>query len=287
MNILVTGGSGLLGRDVVRELQKRGHKVTAPSSRKMDIIREASVRKIFAEIKPEAVIHCAAWTDVEGAEDAPEICRAVNVLGTENVARQCAKRAIPLMYISTDYVFSGKGDHFQKTEEEKAPLNQYGRSKYEGELAVQAELEKYFIVRTSWIFGRGKKNFVDKILKQADAQKKNAAILVVNDQTGSPTYTRDLAALLADMIVTEKYGVYHASNEGICTWYGFAGKIMELSGKTGKLQPVSSDELSLKAERPHNSRLDKSGLAEAGFTRLSGWEDALERYLVGKKEEEK
>lgn len=279
MKILVTGANGQLGKAVVKEVNKRGHEVIAAGREILDITDEDAVENIFSQICPDAVIHCAAYVNVEKAEDEKELCGKANVSGTQNLVTCCKKADTKMLYVSTDYVFAGVGNHFQKVEEEKRPLNEYGRSKHEGEEIVRGNLEKYFIVRTSWVFGEGKGNFVDTMLTLAEERNE---IKVVNDQTGSPTYAPDLAKLLVDMIETEKYGVYHATNEGVCTWFEFAKEIFRQTEKEVVVEPVTSGEFYTKANRPQNSRLDKSKLTEMGFGKLPHWENALTKYLQEK-----
>jgi len=275
MRILVTGVKGQLGYDVVRELEKRGHIAIGVDIEEMDITCARQVRDgIEADV--DGVIHCAAYTAVDGAEDHQELCKQVNVTGTENIAKVCRDLDIKMIYISTDYVFSGEGENFWKPEDLREPLNVYGESKYQGELAVESILEKYFIVRIAWVFGENGNNFVKTMLRLAEIKDE---LNVVNDQVGSPTYTADLAVLLVDMIGTDKYGKYHATNEGLCTWYEFALQIFKEAGIEMPVHPVSSEAFPVKAKRPHNSRMDKSKLDEEGFSRLPAWQDALERYL--------
>ena len=281
MKIAVTGATGQLGSDVVAELKKRGHEVFGLGSADMDITDLFSVNEVLKGIMPDAVIHCAAWTAVDAAEDTEnrEKVFAVNSRGTENIAGVCKELDCKMLYISTDYVFSGTGEEpWQPDCKEFAPLNVYGESKLRGELAVTENLEKYFIVRIAWVFGLHGKNFVKTMLNVA---KSHDTVRVVNDQIGTPTYTVDLAALLADMIITDKYGFYHATNEGgYISWYDFTKEIYRLAGLDTKVIPVTTAEYGLsKAKRPFNSRLDKSKLVEAGFCLLPEWQDALERFL--------
>jgi len=277
MTILVTGASGQLGHDLVIELNKRGHEVIGIGSRDLDITDSASVMKMLCELMPEAVMHCAAYTAVDGAEEDRERCDAVNHIGTENVARACAKIGARLLYISTDYVFAGDGEKPWEPDDNAQPLNTYGMTKYLGEEAVRKYADKHFIVRTSWVFGINGKNFVKTMLRLGAEREK---LTVVCDQIGSPTYTVDLSRLLADMIVTESYGTYHATNEGFCSWYEFACAIMEKAGLKARALPVTSAEYPTKAKRPYNSRMSKDKLTENGFERLPHWEDALDRYLT-------
>jgi len=276
MKVLVTGVKGQLGHDVVNELEKRGIQPIGVDIEEMDITDFASVDKVLTDCKPDAVIHCAAYTAVDAAEDAAEICRKVNVDGTDNIAKVCKKLGSKMMYISTDYVFDGQGERPWEPDDPKGPQSVYGQTKYEGELAVMNSVEKYFIVRTAWVFGVNGKNFVKTMLRLAETHD---TLTVVNDQFGSPTFTYDLAKLLVDMIVTEKYGVYHATNEGFISWYEFACAIFKEAGKNITVKPVSTAEYGAKAFRPYNSRMSKEKLVENGFEKLPTWQDALKRYL--------
>lgn len=277
MKILVTGAGGQLGYDLVKELNKRGHEVLGLRSRDMDICDETAVNEVLCGFMPEAVMHCAAYTAVDAAEDDKERCDAVNRVGTENIARVCGKLGTKLLYLSTDYVFPGDGEKAWEPEDEAKPLNTYGLTKYLGEEAVRKYAEKHFIVRISWVFGVNGKNFVKTMLRLGAEREK---LTVVCDQIGSPTYTPDLSRLLADMIVTEKYGTYHATNEGLCSWYEFACEIMKKAGRKAQVLPVSSDEYPAKAKRPLNSRMSKDKLTQNGFERLPHWTDALDRFLA-------
>ena len=276
MRVLVTGVKGQLGYDVVKELEKRGHTAIGVDIEEMDITCDEQVSRVIEESKVDGVIHCGAYTAVDGAEDHQELCMKVNATGTENIATVCKELDIKMIYISTDYVFNGEGENFWKPEDIREPLNVYGESKYQGELAVESILEKYFIVRIAWVFGENGNNFVKTMLRLAETRDE---LNVVNDQVGSPTYTADLAVLLVDMIESERYGKYHATNEGLCTWYEFALQIFKQAGVEMMVHPVNSDAFPVKAKRPHNSRMDKSKLEEEGFSRLPTWKDALERYL--------
>lgn len=275
MKVFVTGVKGQLGHDVVNELKKRGHTAIGVDIEEMDITDKDAVRRIITQVSPEAVVHCAAYTAVDAAEEQVELCRRVNAFGTENIAQVCKELNCKLMYISTDYVFNGQGTRPWEPDDEREPLNVYGQTKYEGELAVET-LEKYFIVRIAWVFGVNGKNFIKTMLNLG---KTRDHLTVVDDQVGSPTYTYDLARLLVDMIETEKYGRYHATNEGVCSWYEFACEIFKKAGIEITVNPVSSNEYSAKAKRPQNSRMDKSKLKKMGFEPLPTWQDALERYL--------
>lgn len=297
MKILVTGVNGQLGHDVMLELQKRGYEAvgcgSSPEYRGMadavaklpyvslDITDDAAVDRVLQEIKPDCVCHCAAWTAVDAAEEPENKDKvlAVNVDGTRNLARACQALDAKFMYISTDYVFNGQGTEPWKADsQEFAPLNVYGKSKLYGELAVKELLTKYFIVRIAWVFGRNGNNFVKTMLKVG---KNHDTLRVVNDQIGTPTYTADLARLLVDMLETEKYGTYHATNEGgYISWYDFAREIFRQVGYSTKVIPVTTEEYGLsKARRPFNSRLDKSKLKEQDFQPLPDWRDAVGRYL--------
>ncbi len=276
MKLLVTGVKGQLGHDVVKECEKRGITAIGVDIEEMDITDAGACEKVIKEAKVDAVIHCAAYTAVDAAEDNVELCWKINAGGTENIVKVCRELNIKMMYFSTDYVFNGKGDRPWKTDDERSPLNVYGQTKYEGELAVENSLEKYFILRIAWVFGVNGKNFIKTMLRLG---KEKGAVSVVDDQIGSPTYTADLAVLVVDMIQTDKYGIYHATNEGLCSWYEFACQIFNEAKMDVKVTPVSSDAFPAKAKRPSNSRMDKSKLTENGFSLLPGWQDALKRYL--------
>ena len=279
MKVLVTGVKGQLGYDVMNELAKRGYEGVGVDVAEMDITDSAAVEKVISEVHPDKVVHCAAWTAVDAAEDNQEVCHKVNVDGTANIAKMCGKLDIPMVYISTDYVFDGQGtEPWQPDCKDYKPLNVYGQTKLEGELAVSQTLEKYFIVRIAWVFGLNGKNFIKTML---NVGKTHDTVRVVNDQIGTPTYTYDLARLLVDMNETEKYGYYHATNEGgYISWYDFTKEIYRQAGYKTEVLPVTTAEYGLsKAARPFNSRLDKSKLVEAGFTPLPTWQDALSRYL--------
>lgn len=299
MKVFVTGVGGQLGHDVMNELHKRGHEgigsdihsvyngvadgsaVTTMAYEAMDITDAAMVRQVLNRVRPDVVIHCAAWTAVDLAEDEDkrEKVRAINADGTRNIAEVCKALNCKMVYISTDYVFDGQGtEPWQADCKDYHPMNVYGQTKLEGELAVAEILEKYFIVRIAWVFGLNGNNFIKTMLKVG---KKFETLRVVNDQIGTPTYTLDLSRLLVDMIETEKYGYFHATNEGgYISWYDFACEIFRQAGYTTKVIPVTTEEYGLsKAARPFNSRLDKSKLAENGFEPLPTWQDALKRYL--------
>lgn len=276
MKILVTGVKGQLGYDVVREGESRGLEMFGTDVDNMDITDAGQVKQVIEDYKPDAVIHCAAYTAVDAAEDNRELCRKINVDGTRNIAEVCKAMDIPMMYFSTDYIFNGQGENFWKEDDEKQPLNVYGQTKYEGELVVQELIQKYFILRISWVFGVNGNNFIKTMLRLG---KERGAVGVVSDQIGSPTYTYDLAKLVIDMIQTDKYGVYHVTNDGLCSWYEFACEIFRQAGLDVKVTPLTTAEYPAKAARPFNSRMSKDKLVNAGFEMLPEWQDALKRYL--------
>ena len=276
MRILVTGVKGQLGYDVMNELAKREHTGIGVDVEEMDITDAAKVEQVIKESEVEAVIHCAAYTAVDAAEDNAELCHKINAEGTENIAKVCKELDLKMIYISTDYVFNGEGTRPWEPDDEREPLNVYGQAKYEGELAVEKYLEKYYIVRIAWVFGVNGKNFIKTMLNLSETHDE---LSVVNDQIGSPTYTYDLAKLLVDMVETDKYGRYHATNEGLCTWYEFATEIFRQAGKKITVHPVTSEQFPSKAKRPHNSRMSKDKLEANGLDRLPTWQDALNRYL--------
>ena len=282
MKVLVTGVKGQLGHDVMNELALRGIEGFGVDVEEMDITDRTACETVISQEKPDAVIHCAAYTAVDAAEDNLELCRKINAEGTRNIARVCKAMDIKMMYISTDYVFNGGGERPWEPDDHREPLNVYGLTKYEGEIAVEQNVQKYFIVRIAWVFGVNGKNFIKTMLRLG---KEKGAVSVVNDQIGSPTYTYDLARLLVDMIQTDKYGRYHATNEGLCSWYEFACEIFRQAGMDEvKVTPVDSDGFPAKAKRPSNSRMSKEKLTENGFERLPSWQNALERYLKALKE---
>ena len=281
MRVLVTGVKGQLGFDVMNELKKRDIEGIGVDVDEMDITDAEACRKVITEAGPDAVIHCAAYTAVDAAETNMEICRKVNAGGTRNIAVVCRDLDIKMMYISTDYVFNGQGERPWEPDDEREPLNAYGQSKYEGELAIEELVKKFFTVRIAWVFGVNGKNFIKTMLRLG---KERGAVSVVDDQIGSPTYTYDLARLLVDMIQTDRYGRYHATNEGLCSWYEFAVEIFKQAGMDEvKVTPVSTAEYTAmypnQAKRPMNSRISKEKLSENGFERLPSWQDALGRYL--------
>lgn len=288
MKVLVTGARGQLGSDVVKELEKRNHMVIGVGSAEMDITDAEKVANVLRECCPDAVIHCAAWTAVDQAEDCVADAYRVNAEGTENLAKMCKELGCKMMYISTDYVFDGQGEKPWHPEDSRcAPLNVYGKTKLAGEEAVRQFVSRHFIVRIAWVFGKNGTNFVKTMLRVGENHEK---LTVVNDQIGTPTYTKDLARLLGDMIETERYGCYHVTNEGdYISWYDFAKEIFRQAAVLGhktyeedRLQvvPVTTEMYGVsKAKRPKNSRLDKQKLVKNGFQPLPDWKDALRRYL--------
>ena len=276
MKILVTGVNGQLGYDVCRILSARGINHRGVDLSDFDITDCAAVEAYLADSRPDAVIHCSAYTAVDLAEDDSARCFAVNADGTLHLARAAAALGAKFLYVSTDYVFPGNGDAFYEPADPVGPLSVYGRSKQLGEEYVRNTLNEHFIVRTSWVFGINGKNFVKTMLRLAETKEE---ISVVCDQIGSPTYTYDLARLLCDMIVTDRYGTYHATNEGVCSWAEFAAEIMRQSRKETRIRPIPSSKYPTRAIRPLNSRLSKDKLTENGFFRLPDWKDALARFL--------
>ncbi|MBP5660289.1 MAG: dTDP-4-dehydrorhamnose reductase [Lachnospiraceae bacterium] len=284
MKVLVTGVKGQLGFDVMRELSKRGIEGIGVDIDEMDITDFESVDRVITEAAPDAVIHCAAWTAVDAAEDEDkrEKVRLVNVEGPRNIAKVCKKLDIKMLQISTDYVFDGQGERPWEPDDPTGPVSVYGTTKRDGENAVMELLDKFFIVRIAWAFGINGNNFVKTMLRVA---KTHDTLTVVNDQWGSPTYTYDLARLLVDMIQTDKYGIYHATNEGFINWYQFATAIFKEAGVNVTVKPVTTAEYGIsKAARPFNSRMSKDKLEACGFKRLPAWEDALKRYIKELKE---
>jgi len=280
--ILVTGAAGQLGTDVVAELKKRnigyiGTDITAADEiDALDITDAGAVSAYLTARKPQSVIHCAAYTAVDKAEDEAELCFKVNATGTENIAKACREIDAEMIYLSTDYVFSGMGDAPYETDAVKSPISMYGKSKLAGEEAVLTHLEKFYIVRISWVFGHAGNNFVKTMIKLSGTKDK---LDVVGDQIGSPTYTADLALLIKDMALSGKYGIYHATNEGFCSWAEFAAEIMKQTKSSCKINPIPTELYPTKAARPKNSRLSKKSLDNVGFLRMPGWQNALERFL--------
>lgn len=276
MKVLVTGYNGQLGFDVIKELKSRHIHCKGVDMADFDITDTEATKKYIEDYAPAAVIHCAAYTAVDKAEDDEEACYKVNVTGSENIAKVCGKIGAKMVYVSTDYVYGGTGDEPFEISDETKPCNVYGKTKLQGENAVKKHCDKYFIVRTSWVFGINGGNFVKTMLRLADSHSR---LNVVCDQVGSPTYTPDLAKLICDMIETEKYGTYHGTNENFCSWAEFAEEIMKQGGKATVINPVTTAEYGAKAQRPLNSRLSKKCLDDAGFDRLPTWQDALSRFI--------
>lgn len=276
MKVLVTGAGGQLGYDVCRVLSARNIEHRGVDIADFDITDAKAAQDYITNYHPDAVIHCSAWTAVDRAEDEMEKVRAVNTEGPRNIAAACKEIGAKLLYISTDYVFPGTGERFYEPEDPTEPLGAYGETKLGGELAVRELLENYFIVRISWVFGKNGNNFVKTMLRLAETK---GELNVVCDQIGSPTYTADLAPLLCDMIAADRYGVYHATNEGVCSWAEFAREVFRLAGKDVKVNPVPTSEYPTRAVRPLNSRMSKDKLEEMGFARLPDWHDALARYI--------
>ncbi|MBQ7117895.1 MAG: dTDP-4-dehydrorhamnose reductase [Clostridia bacterium] len=274
--IIVTGAAGQLGGDVCRILKEKNIHHRGIDKKDVDITSASAVDDFFADTDFDVLIHCAAYTAVDKAEEEKELCFAINAKGTENLAKVCRDKNAAIIYISTDYVFSGEGEKPFETDDEKCPLSVYGKSKTEGEKAVTELCEKYFIVRTSWVFGEQNRNFIATMLRLSQTRNE---VSVVCDQVGSPTYSNDLALLLTEMAQTEKYGIYHATNEGFCSWYELAVKVFGYKNIKMKVTPVTSEEYITSARRPKNSRLSKKSLTENGFSLLPPWEDAVERYL--------
>lgn len=276
-NILVTGSTGQLGSDVVKELLKRGYSTLSPNRSEFNLCSEDSIRNYILNSNCEAIVHCAAYTQVDKAEDEKDLCIKINATATKHIVK-CAKILdIPMIYISTDYVFDGTKDGEYTENDETNPINIYGESKLAGEKYVQEILDKYYIVRTSWVFNINRKNFIETMLRLSKA---NNQLSIVNDQIGSPTYTKDLSRLLVDMLETSKYGLYHATNEGYCSWYEFADTIFKLANINIDIKAINSNEYASRAKRPLNSKLSKDKLIEYGFKPLPHWEDALKDYLI-------
>jgi len=276
MKVLVTGVLGQLGQECVRLLEQRGIEAIGADKDDFDLTDSAAVRAFVESVNPDAIMHCAAYTAVDKAETEPEVCAGVNGMGTLNLVRAALRVNAKLMYISTDYVFNGTGTEPFEADAPYGAMNIYGLTKAQGEEAVRSSMQRFFIIRTSWVFGMGG-NFVRTMLKLGDSRRD---VNVVCDQVGSPTYTVDLARLMCDMIVTERYGIYHGTNEGFCSWAEFAEEIMRLGRRSCTVHPVTTAEYGSATKRPANSRLSKTSLDEAGFSRLPDWQDALRRYLL-------
>ena len=276
MKVLVTGVNGQLGHDVIKRLKHNKIECFGTDRDIMDITNEEQVRNVICDYNPDIIIHCAAYTAVDKAEDEKELCYAVNVLGTRYISKICKEIDATMVYISTDYVFDGEGSEPFKVTDNPDPINYYGQTKYEGELEVQRNVNKNFIVRISWVFGSNGSNFVKTMLRLAKEKKE---LSVVADQIGSPTYTFDLAKLIVEMIQTEKYGIYHATNEGYCSWYEFACEIFKQANMNVKVNPIKTEDYPTKALRPRNSRMDMSN-HNYFKNSMPKWKDALMRYIV-------
>ncbi|AMC01352.1 dTDP-4-dehydrorhamnose reductase [Aerococcus viridans] len=276
MKVLVTGANGQLGYDVIKRLEEKKIEYLGTDRDTLDITNEDDVKRVIKDYSPDVIVHCAAYTAVDKAEDERELCHAVNVLGTRYIVEACKEIDAKMIYISTDYVFDGEGDKPFEVTDTPNPINYYGQTKYEGELEVQKLVDKYFIVRISWVFGSNGNNFVKTMLRLG---KEIDEISVVADQVGSPTYTYDLAGLLLEMIETDKYGIYHATNEGYCSWYEFACEIFNQAGMDVKVNPIKTEDYPTRAKRPKNSRLAKEDLVRNNLKARNEWYEALRRYI--------
>ena len=277
MKVMVTGITGQLGFDVMRELAKKNIEAIGAARKDFDLTDAAGMRSFIEKHKPDAIIHCAAYTAVDKAEDEPDLAMAINAQAVKEIAEISRELDIKLIHVSTDYVFPGDGVEPYEVDDRKAPTNAYGRSKLAGEEAILSTLEKFFIVRISWVFGINGKNFVRTMLRLSETRDR---LTVVDDQIGSPTYTADLARLLVEMVQTDRYGIYHATNEGFCSWAEFASEIFRQAEVAVEVVPVESSAYPTKAIRPKNSRMSKKSLDDAGFERLPSWKDAVGRYLI-------
>lgn len=277
MKVIVTGTGGQLGFECMKELNRRGIDCLGADIQEFDITDFTATHKFITDYGPDAVIHCSAYTSVDKAEDNQEVCRKVNALGPENIAKVCKEIGAKMVFISTDYVFDGQGTQFWQPDDAADPLNFYGQTKWEGEQAVRKYLDKHFIVRISWAFGKNGSNFIKTMLKLSQTHDE---VRVVDDQVGSPTYMLDLAPLLCDMIMTDKYGTYHATNEGICSFAEFAEEIFRQAGVDCKVNHIPSSEYPTPAKRPFNSRMSKEKLTANGFKKLPTWQDAVRRFLL-------
>jgi dTDP-4-dehydrorhamnose reductase/dTDP-4-dehydrorhamnose 3,5-epimerase len=283
LKFMVTGVNGQLGHDVTMQLKEKDFDVIAPRRDELDLINKEQVKKYILKEKPDVIIHCAAYTAVDKAEDEKDLCYLVNIEGTRAVAEAAKDINAKVVYVSTDYVFDGQGQEPHTEEKETNPINYYGSTKEQGAKIVKAELDNYFIVRTSWVYGLNGNNFVGTMLKLAKSRKE---INVVSDQIGAPTYTKDLAAFIVDLVQSNKYGIYHGVNEGYCSWHEFAISIFEKSGIDMKVNPISSDDYPTKAKRPLNSRLSKENTDKAGIDRMPHWQDAITRFIEELKSQE-
>lgn len=276
MKVLVTGVKGQLGYDVVKRLELLGIECLGVDIQDFDLTNEIDTKKYIERYNPEIIVHCAAYTAVDRAEEDREKCYNINVIGTRYIAQSCKALGAKMVYISTDYIFNGEGEEPFEVTQKPDPINFYGQTKYEGEKEVLNELNKYFIIRISWVFGINGNNFVKTMIRLA---KEKDQLNVVSDQVGSPTYTYDLARLISDMIVTDQYGIYHATNEGYCSWDVFAQEIFRLAGLNTKVHPIKTEDYPTKAVRPKNSRLSKKSLDNSCFKRLPEWKDSLKKYI--------
>lgn len=274
--VLVTGINGQLGYDVVKELDKRGYISVGVDKEKMDLTDLSNINNFIKDSNVDAIIHCAAYTAVDLAEDNKELCEIVNSLSVKEIANACKEIDIPLVYISTDYVFDGTKDGEYTENDIKNPINVYGKTKLDGENYVKEILDKYYIVRISWVFGGNGNNFINTMLRLS---KEHKELNIIDDQIGSPTYTKDLAPLLVDMLETDRYGLYHATNEGFCSWYEFAKEIFKIKNIDIKVNPISTKDYPTKARRPLNSKMSKQKLIDKGFIPLRNWKEAVKDYL--------
>jgi dTDP-4-dehydrorhamnose reductase len=276
MRVVVTGAAGQLGQDVVKELARKNHEALGIDRELLDITIEADVMKYINEVKPDVILHCAAYTNVDAAEENEEIAYQINAAGTEFLAKAAKQTGAKMLYISTDYVFDGTAAVPYEVDQQTMPLGAYGRTKLAGEELLQKHVERFFIVRTAWVFGVYGQNFVKTMLRLGEER---GEVGVVHDQVGSPTYTVDLARFMVELMETEKYGIYHATNGGVCSWYEFAVEIFKQAGLKVTVNPLTSDQFPRPAARPHYSVLSKKQIAEQGFTPLRDWKEALAAYL--------
>lgn len=277
MKVVVTGAKGQLGQDVMKQLQRDNHEVIGTDRDDLDITNKANVLAFITEIKPDVILHCAAYTNVDAAEADEDTAYTINALGTEYLAMAAKAAGSKMLYISTDYVFDGTGTEPYEVEEPTKPLGVYGRTKLAGEEMLKKHMEQYFIVRTAWVFGVGGNNFVKTMIRLGEER---GEVGVVHDQVGSPTYTVDLAGLMIELMKTDKYGTYHATNSGVCSWYDFAVEIFKQAGLIVKVNPLTTDQFPRPAKRPAYSVLSKKKLTEAGLTPLRDWKEALSAYLT-------
>lgn len=276
MKVVVTGAMGQLGQDVVKELARKNHEAFGIDREQVDITIEADVQAYISEVKPDVILHCAAYTNVDAAEENEEVAYQINALGTENLAKAAKQVGSKMLYISTDYVFGGMATEPYEVDEPTKPLGAYGRTKLAGEEFLQKNLDQFFIVRTAWVFGIYGQNFVKTMLRLGEER---GEVGVVHDQVGSPTYTVDLAGLMVELMESDQYGIYHATNSGVCSWYEFAVEIFKQAGMNVKVNPLTSDQFPSPATRPHYSVLSKKQIVKKGFTPLRDWKEALAAYL--------